>query len=161
MSQKSLSNDGNQTDTQEELDILRYIPEDVLSEMNEEAIYIVRNAQRRTSQKREGEAEAEIDIHPDREAFAPEEIDFEVALVALIASSTDATSSRSKWKEISLDEFKKCFANAETIRSSLTVTEMKTVLILTQNKNEFSKMLKPSLVNFICGLYGDGSKLPQ
>lgn len=31
MSQKSLSNDGNQTDTQEELDILRYtsIPEDV------------------------------------------------------------------------------------------------------------------------------------
>ena len=43
MSQKSLSNDGNQTDTQEELDILRYIPEDVLSEMNEEAIYIVRN----------------------------------------------------------------------------------------------------------------------
>lgn len=161
MSQKSLSNDGNQTDTQEELDILRYIPEDVLSEMNEEAIYIGRNAQRRTSQKREGEAEAEIDIPPEREAFASEEIDFEVALVASIASSTDATSSRSKWKEISLDEFKKCFANAEAIRSSLIVTEMKTVLILTQNKNEFSKMLKPSLVNFICRLYGDGSKLPQ
>jgi hypothetical protein len=76
MSQKSLSNDGNQTDTQEELDILRYIPEDVLSEMNEEAIYIVRNAQRRTSQKREGEAEAEIDIPPEREAFAPEECCF-------------------------------------------------------------------------------------
>jgi hypothetical protein len=48
-------------------------------------IYIVRNAQRRTSQKREGEAEAEIDIPPEREAFAPEEIDFEVALIALIA----------------------------------------------------------------------------
>lgn len=78
MSQKSLSNDGNQTDTQEELDILRYtsIPEDVWSEMNEEAIDIVRNAQRRTSQKREGEAE--IDIPSEREAFAPEEIDFEL-----------------------------------------------------------------------------------
>ncbi|XP_071139869.1 uncharacterized protein [Mytilus edulis] len=156
MSQNPLPNDVNQIDEQEDLDVLRYIPEDVLSEMNEEAIDSVRHAQKGRNQTRE--VVTENDTPPEQESMFPIETDFEMALVVLIASSTIANS---KWNEVSLDEFKTCFSNAEAIRKSFTVNEMRTILSLTQNKNEYTKMLKPNLVNSICCIYGDGSKLPQ
>jgi hypothetical protein len=69
---------------------LRYILEDVLSEMSEEAMQFLLHAQRQADHKRD--IEVQNDIPVEQKTFTPTGIDFEVALVALIASSTNEKS---------------------------------------------------------------------
>lgn len=80
-------------------------------------------------------------------------LDHEDLLIGLLASK-----SASRFQSLSRNEFKDLLISAETIKKSFNVTELKTILSLTENKIN-SKWTKANLVNFVSETYGDSSKI--
>lgn len=80
-------------------------------------------------------------------------LDHEDLFIGLLTST-----SASRFQSLSRNEFKDLLISAETIKKSFNVTELKTILSLTENKIN-SKWTKANLVNFVSETYGDSSKI--
>ncbi|VDI03707.1 Hypothetical predicted protein [Mytilus galloprovincialis] len=133
------------------LDILQYIPNEIVSELDESMLEILRQTCKAVTDDANTN---ELSLANETD-YKPEDIDFETLIISLIASSDEGT----KWMQVSFECFKQCFANAETIKKSFTSAELKVIAGVTETLALYSKMLKPALVNLVCKLYGDGSNI--
>ena len=102
--------------------------------------------------------EATINLHAKSATITEDtdasikDTDYEAARCAVIAMGKN-----SGWKTIELQEFKRLFSTAETVKKSFTVVELKT--ILRSCHATVSSGPKTVLVNKVCGVFGDKSTL--
>ncbi|CAC5387253.1 unnamed protein product [Mytilus coruscus] len=84
----------------------------------------------------------------------PQQIEFEAALIASIASKIPETDSTRE--SYSIENFKDCFASAIKVNQIFNVEELKVILSLTCSPKP---TLKANLVNLISSIYGDESTI--
>ena len=130
---------------------MQQLPADILSELDEEAITVVRQACQAAVQKKAEPEDDRSDTHD-----TPQPQDYESALIELLASNPQFAD---KWKTFTLDEFSKCLNNATTINKMFTVPELKILINVVQSLKSSSKRSKAELVNIVSQIYGDGTNL--
>lgn len=93
-----------------------------------------------------------------------EEIDFETMLTALQNNSNKQRAA--KWKDLSIHKFKEVMSTAETINKSLFLDELVLIISAIKHKlskrnlmEKLSKRKKYELVNELCDIFGDKSKI--
>ncbi|CAG2191099.1 unnamed protein product [Mytilus edulis] len=129
-----------------ELDILQYLPVDLINKMDVDAVNLVRLSGKSTAEKSSTSSLREIDTTESidntlAELYEPTEEDFVAVLIALLALDCDKDSS--KWESMTVESLRLLFANADS------------VMFLTRTS------LKAQLVNMVSHVYGDKSVLPE
>jgi hypothetical protein len=138
-------------------DIMAYLPQDVVDQLDEETIAVLRNVtENASSPDFAPEPHDEIAVNDDLNTQQLGHTDFEVLLITLIASTED-----SKWKEISMEDFRSLFENSTSIQTAFVVSELKTIASVTQDLQVYNKMRKTELVNLVSTLHGDGSAVDR
>ena len=102
--------DNEKTDT--DLLILQYLPQDVVSEMDEETLHLIRDAGK--SMRNTSEPSVELVDENVNENNVLNDDDYDAALVALIAGSHE----NSEWETCTLNKCKQCFTDAQTIQKA-------------------------------------------
>ena len=128
--------------------ILKYLPTDIISELDEDALDAVHAANAAIASSKVSatvsdgvESRLQDPIHP---------VDVEELLSALQKSKR-----QSKWISVCPDELRNILRNADSITQNFIVPELELILRCAQNK--LIKGRKAKLVNMVCEIYGDGS----
>ena len=163
-SQPRVSTTAMEEDTEEDF-ILKYLPSDIVENLDEDAMKTVHEANAaiaKTTGKNvstETATDSAVPANNDTEDKVDDDkkpevsdADFEAGIIALIALNEE------KWRYTSLEEFKNILSNPESIHSDLIVNELKLLIQIIAPDMSTSK-LKPELVNNVSDLYGTGRKL--
>lgn len=133
------------------IDILKYLPEDLLKELDEETMKSITEAGQmatyRNAKKNEEDQTTSEDSGVDMTDACT--TDFKTLRETLISLNN---GERSKcWSECSEESFRECFKNASTIKKCFRVDELKLIAKTSQ------KLLKHQLVAIVSAKFGDGS----
>lgn len=133
------------------IDILKYLPEELLKELDEESMKSITEAEQtatyRNAKKNEEDQTNSEDSGVDMTDACT--ADFKTLRETLISLNN---GERSKfWSECSEESFSKCFINASTIKKCFRVDELKLIAKTSQ------KLLKHQLVAIVSAKFGDGS----